>query len=362
MSEAYQALARAQELVTLQRYEQAAQTLAPALGEYPIAFCLLAQCRLGLDDPAGAEQAARQALEAGERGEWPYRLLAVSHLRRNRWRPALEAAEAAVREEPEDPQALHILTLVRLRGRKPREAMPTAQQNLRANPGAALAHYGLGLVHASIGNAGDAEFCYRNALRIEPEDTDTAIALARLLRSQGRDDEATKLYLGAAAVDPTDSRIRRDLSRLGLPALGVVAVGLLKYGSIVGVNAVIHLASFAVTVVLWLAVMGSLTVGTVAMRIHGGRSLPPHVQAGLRADYRNSALGWGRATGIGCVLLGVVGISIGSVWAGIALLLAGAGLILARRFLWSGPLPRRRPLRTHLIRLPSVRELVRRGD
>ncbi|HSP38720.1 MAG TPA: tetratricopeptide repeat protein [Frankiaceae bacterium] len=364
MSDERQALARAEQLVELKRYDQAVITLRPALLDPDTsdhAFCLLAQCHLALGDPAAAEQAARQAVASGAIGEWPHRLIAISLLRRRKQWPALEAAREAVRQAPEDEAALQILTLVTLSGRQRAEAMSLAQRNVQLNPQSSLAHYTLGHVQAVLNHPVDGEIAYRNALRLDPNNADAALGLAKLLRHLRRDDEASQLYLNAAAQDPTNHRVRSELARLGLPVAGGLGIAG-KLGGFFLLRALLAgVQSVVVVAAVWFSVLGTLAVVTTVMRVRGGRSLPAHVRAGLRSDYRNAALAWVCAAGLGSLVLGVAGLFGATDHDGFVLLGVGALLVAVWWRFRIGPRPSLKKWLPNRPQLRPMREMLRRA-
>jgi hypothetical protein len=191
------------------------------------------------------------------------------------------------------------------------------------------------------------------------------LGLAQLLHRRGRHDEAGEAYLAAARIEPTDSRARHGLARLGLPLIalgfGVKIVGIqVLRGIAVASGSPLRAAG-------WFAVLlGAGCAITAALRRRATRRLPASVRAGLSADYRNAALGWVGAWGVACVALSLWAIAIPSSDGGgggksLLLVLIGAAAIAAALRFHVGP--RRRPnVRAILERtFPTFFRLRRRG-
>lgn len=91
--------------------------------------------------------------------------------------------------------------------------------------------------------------------------------------------------------------------------------------------------------------------GAVAtwLRMRTAASLPPEVRAGLRIEYRKTALAWVFGSGVGSVVLGVLGVAIPgmrSLVLGVVLLVAGVSLIgVHQRFRAAGSLDLLAPAR-----------------
>ncbi|MBO0822746.1 MAG: tetratricopeptide repeat protein [Actinobacteria bacterium] len=301
------ALARARSLVAIQRWREAIDVLAPALGNEATAadaHCLRAQCLLALQQPGPAAAAARQALTTRPDSEWAHRLLGVAYLRTHRHRAAHTEAAEAVRLAPGSVHALHLLAVCQLAGRRWTSAEQTARMAVAAAPQDPLAHLTVAQVAVRQRQWAEAERAYREGLRLAPDDPDLALGLGHLLHRLGRRDEAAQAYLAAGRSNPTDSRSRHALARLGLPAVGAGTVLAVKVGLVIGAQHLIHLRPGVAAVVVggFLLVAGGVTA---ALRIRGTRTLPEAVRQGLQADHRNAALRWLQIAAVVAVLLAI---------------------------------------------------------
>jgi tetratricopeptide (TPR) repeat protein len=134
----------------------------------------------------------------------------------------LAIARAALGKD--SPRELHrawLLTLgyYRLAAASPSAALPFFEECARLFPAAAEAWLGAGICHELAGfpdgfalsdapatNAREAERCYREALRLDPNRGEARLRLGRVLALTGALDEAEK-ELAAAAEDTTEPRL-----------------------------------------------------------------------------------------------------------------------------------------------------------
>lgn len=303
MTGEHAAIARARSLVAVKRWRDAMEALAPAYGNEATAadaYCLQAQCLLALGQPGQAAAAARQALSWRPDSEWGHRLLAIAYLRTGYGRDASAEATEAVRLAPKSAHALHTLASCQLARGKRDAAYETARMSVAANPQEPLAHLTLAQAAMAQELYTLAERSYREGLRLNPNNVDLALGLGRALHKLGRRHEAAEAYLAAGRADPTDSRARHRLARVGLPAVSAgtvfVLTILLKGLTIIGAQNVIRLRPGWLQPNWTALVVGSavLLAGGTAMslRVRGTRRLPEAVRQGLAADHRNAALRW----------------------------------------------------------------------
>jgi tetratricopeptide (TPR) repeat protein len=346
VSPAQQALARARSLVAISRWRDAIGILGPAFAESATAaeaHCLQAQCLLALGNPREAASAAKLALAVEPTREWAHRLLAIADLRTGRRRAALEAAQEAARLEPSSAHALHTLVVCQLALNQRAAAETSAQAALEANPQSAMAELTAGLVAEARRDWEGAERHFREGLRLEPQHSDLALRLGKLLHRRGRRGEAADAYLAAARSNPTDTRARHGLSRLGLPVVGGGVALVIKLVVLNGALGVIGSSPKPLRVALVLGVLLAVA-GAIdwTFRVRGTRGLPDQIKAGLRSDHRNSALRCVRLAAFAAIPLGfwcaVIPTSAGGgparAAAFFAFALAG---LAAARYLWIGP-------------------------
>jgi tetratricopeptide (TPR) repeat protein len=128
--------------------------------------------------------------------------------------PAAEPVlREAIRMDPKRAKAHFELGYALGMQRKFREAAEVYRRTLELQPDFAMAHYNLALCLEFTDEAA-AEKAFRDAIRYRPEYPDALMALARLLKRQGRYQEAVKCAEDAARAAPTDSRPAKLLKEL----------------------------------------------------------------------------------------------------------------------------------------------------
>ncbi len=129
----------------------------------------------------------------------------------------LAEAERAYRQvlsaDPGHPHALHQLGLLALQARQFETAIERIGQAVRADRRQAAFHANLGEAHRHLGNAAEAEECFRRALKLQPRLAKAHGLLAIVLHEQGKLDEAAAALRQALRQTPDDAEIR---TRLGV--------------------------------------------------------------------------------------------------------------------------------------------------
>jgi tetratricopeptide (TPR) repeat protein len=333
------ALARAESLIAIERWQEALEALGPARASEDTAadaYCLAAQCHLGLHQWKEAKAEAERALSLVPDHPWPHRLLAIASLQSGSLREADRHAAEAVRLEPDSAPSLHVLVLTQLADRRTVAAEQTAAASLAANAHNPIAHLSMGMVKEAQKDLPAAEAAYREGLRIEPGDPELTLGLARTLHRMGRKRrvEASEAYLAAARADPTDPRARRGLSRLGVPILGF---GLFKLFVFLGAQGSIRLDNPIEIAGLLGGLILLLGGGSTLLRIRAVRHLPEGVRRGLTRDHLDYALGWLGLAAVIAIGLGIWAALISEDDGGGPLVAAGlialgaAALVFARR-------------------------------
>jgi tetratricopeptide (TPR) repeat protein len=330
-SEHEAALARAEGLIAIERWQEALTALSPALGSDDTAadaHCLASQCHLGLHQWKEAKAEAERALAFFPDHPWPHRLLAIAYLQGGSVREAGKHAAEAVRLEPNSASSLHVLVLAQLADKRTVAAEQAATASLAANEHEPMAHLSMAMVKEAQRDWPAAEAAYREGLRIEPDDPQLTLGLARTLHRQGRKrrEEAGDAYLAAARANPTGKAARHGLSRLGLPIFGVGLI--IKLFLIGGLQASLHLDNPLEVAGLLGGIAVLLGGGLTLLRVRGTRHLPESVRSGLLLDHRNYALGW-------LALAGVVAAGTG-IWAAFVSSDNGGGPLVAAALLAAG--------------------------
>lgn len=289
------AVQRARALVDVNRWAEAAAALQPALADPQAGatpWCLLAQCQLALGQSEQALQSARRAVEAEPQEEWGHRLLAMSLSNTGRLRDAVRACTEALRLQPDSPHGLYLLSTLEIRRRHLRQAESAATHNIQANPHTALAWEGSCRVALVRRQWERAEYCARQGLRIDPQDTDLALFLGQALNRQGKVAEAGQTFAAAARSDPTDHRTRRALGRLGAPALGGLLA--LKFVPFLIFRGFVLIAGLGLgPAAATLGVLGGGSYGVSHYRyVRARRQLSPQLQAIADRERRQVMRNW----------------------------------------------------------------------
>jgi tetratricopeptide (TPR) repeat protein len=140
-------------------------------------------------------KAAEEHLAAGRRGE----------------------AEAACREvlvnQPDDPDAFHLLGGVLLLDGRAKEAVEVLRRAVRLRPGNGVFLTNLGAALLAAGEMTEAEDALRWAIDMRPDMAPAHDSLARVLTALGRDDDAVTSFERAVALDGNFIKARRALAK-----------------------------------------------------------------------------------------------------------------------------------------------------
>jgi Flp pilus assembly protein TadD len=128
--------------------------------------------------------------------------MAWEHYRAGRYAEADEAGRSALRADPEDPAAWHLLGRVASRRERLEEAERNYRRALAARPDFAAVHGDLGVVLAARGRLEEAVACLRRALALAPDSVECQNHLGMALFHLGRPDEAAVSLRQAIACDP----------------------------------------------------------------------------------------------------------------------------------------------------------------
>lgn len=129
----------------------------------------------------------------------------------------LDAAEemyrALLRTRALRPDALHYLGVLAHQRGQSEQGIALIQESVRIAPGRADPNSNLGNIYKECGRLGDAESCYRYALRLMPDHPEALGNLAVVLEAQDRLEEARVAYGVWVARDASDTRAQYLLGR-----------------------------------------------------------------------------------------------------------------------------------------------------
>jgi tetratricopeptide (TPR) repeat protein len=236
---------RIEMLCDLERWADALPLVSQLLATEPeneLAWCLLAQCQLGLGHYDRALSAAHRAAALAPDSEWPYRLVSFAATYLGEHEAAVSAAREAVRLDPDAWQTHARLAAAAVRQQASRgglnrmartgenEAAGAADRALALAPDEPQVQLIYGTVAASQGQRMVAERAYRAALQLDPQSSGAhhLLAVLRLRRRTGPVAlaEAATGFATALAADPTAQISRHSLELTLRLFLGRAAYGL----------------------------------------------------------------------------------------------------------------------------------------
>jgi tetratricopeptide (TPR) repeat protein len=225
-------LDRVQVLCDLERFIDAEQLINGVLLHEPEnhrAWCLLAQCRLGRQEPEAAQDAARRAAALAPDHEWPHRLFSIAATALGQHDDAVRAAGEAVRLQPGLWQTHARLACAADRHPGAQvEAAAAADRALMLAPDQPQVHLIYGTVAAGQGRRDVAEQAYRTALALDPQNS-TAHHLLATLQLHQRGGSAGLATAAAGFATALDADPTAQISRHSLEVTLRVFLGRATY-------------------------------------------------------------------------------------------------------------------------------------
>jgi tetratricopeptide (TPR) repeat protein len=204
MSEADDLVLRAEHLLDIERTDDALKLLQQAIAADPThvdALCTTARAYLRKGETDDALRAAETALSQDPASGYAAYLRAAVLLAAGS--PfALQAAQLAVRLDPEFWPSYGTLAGALVKNGYPAQALEIAQQGVALAPHEAAVHTMLGGIADDAGQRKLAESAYREALRLKPDYTAARVGLAALQFGRWRVRTAAGHLIAAAANDP----------------------------------------------------------------------------------------------------------------------------------------------------------------
>ncbi|MBB4904442.1 tetratricopeptide repeat protein [Actinophytocola algeriensis] len=265
---------RAARLVDEGRPRAAIAVLESVLEVYPdnaAAWCRLSAAYLEVGEPSEALTAAKRAMTLGQPA-WAHRLASLALVELDRHDEAVVSAGEAVRREPDDWRGLVTLSEA-LAHSEPEQAVRAARAAVALTPGEARTHEVLGDAAMLAHDWMLAEQSYREALRLDPANTDVADKVARL-EHRPSDDARRKRKPVRTRGEPGFERVQRIAWYLAVRRAAVWQAVLVV---------VLVFASLA-----WVGLGALLFVGVLAWR--GFAGLPPGARRPLPALWARARL------------------------------------------------------------------------
>jgi len=166
---------------------------------------------LRVDDPEGAEQGYRKALQLNPGNVKAHADLAYILLNRGAIDEGMMHVNEALRLDPNNVEARFNLGLGMVRQKRTDEAIGHFSRVIQLKPDYVEAHYQLGLLLAEKKNVDEAIGHLSTAARLQPDHGETHFNLGVLLAKQGKLDDAVAQYTLAAQLLPNDARIPYNL-------------------------------------------------------------------------------------------------------------------------------------------------------
>jgi tetratricopeptide (TPR) repeat protein len=170
----YKILLKAEHLTEIERWKEAIPLLLQFLAQNPQhhrANCLLSLCYYHLGELKKALEFAEKAIAAEPEEEWGHRLRSIVLSKLGKKKESLKSAEEAVRMAPDQAFSLQTLAVSYLELNQTRKAKQIAEKMRENFPESDAAYFVLGNIHLQSGNPYEAENCFREALRFNPNNS-----------------------------------------------------------------------------------------------------------------------------------------------------------------------------------------------
>ena len=138
--------------------------------------------------------------------------VALAHHQAGRMQAATAIYREALRAEPGNTDALHLLGVIEQQLGKHEEAIRLIEQAIAAAPGRPEFHNNLGEACRALGRMADAERSYRAALALDADFAAANGNLGNVLLAQERLREAEKSFRRAAALEPGNPEFHHNLA------------------------------------------------------------------------------------------------------------------------------------------------------
>ena len=130
-----------------------------------------------------------------------------------RLKEAEQAYRGVLRENPQNPEALHLLGLLAHQAGDNRAGADLIRQAIEIRGERAVYHFNLGVVLTAAGDTTGAEHAYRKCLALAPDRAEAHNNLGLLLQGRGEPEEAAAAFRCALAQDPRHAEAQANLGR-----------------------------------------------------------------------------------------------------------------------------------------------------
>lgn len=136
---------------------------------------------------------------------------ALEHHQEGRLSEAESLYREVLRDQPRNPDALHLLGVLRFQLGQPTEALASIEAAIRLNARVAPFHNNLGIILGKLGQPERAAACFRKALALDPGYAEAHNNLGHLLHGDSRLDEAIACYREALRLNPRYAEAHNNL-------------------------------------------------------------------------------------------------------------------------------------------------------
>ncbi len=138
---------------------------------------------------------------------------AVALHQSGRLKEAEDAYRGVLRDNPRNPEALHLLGLLAHQSGDNRTGVDLIRRAIGIRSGRAVYHFNLGVALAAAGDPAGAEEAYRRCLALAPDRAEALNNLGLLLQERGELKDATSAFRDALALDPENAGTHANLGR-----------------------------------------------------------------------------------------------------------------------------------------------------
>lgn len=147
---------------------------------------------------------------------------AIGHHRTERFQEAESFYRQALGQNPELPDAIHLIGVIRLQTGNHEEAVQYISKAISLNDSQAVYHSNLGAALLAMGKKDEAMGSFTRAIRLDPDNADAHLNMARVHGERGENSEAAARFRKLIALKPEHPSVHRELGH-ALLALGDAA-------------------------------------------------------------------------------------------------------------------------------------------
>lgn len=245
-------LRKIQLLMSHGRFKEAEAMIREQLAKHPNAVDLhlgLSHVQRLQERPKEAEESARRAIGLDPESGYPLEVLAEALIETSRWTEAEQALRDAMALDGEDTNCQGLLAKIYNGRNKPAQALAHAEAGLAIDPDHEICRLFRGIALGKLGRHEEADQAAMGLLADDPEDSYNHSARGWILMERGAAAEAKMHFQEALRIDPENEDARMGLARsmqtqhavLGWLLRLIIRVDKLNWGVVVAVACVAFL-------------------------------------------------------------------------------------------------------------------------